>query len=89
LLDLWQKYRSDLQAARASALLLQLVDELFAFPAITNSIAAQKLSVTPRSAQLNIEKLLTAGILKEATGKQRNRVYVAPEIISIVEEREF
>ena len=88
LLALWQKYRSDLQAARASALLLQLVDELFAFPAINNTIAAQKLSVTPRSAQLNIEKLLSAGILREATGKQRNRVYVAPEIISIVEEKE-
>lgn len=88
LLQLWQKYRSDLQAARASALLLQLVDELFAFPAINNTIAAQKLSVTPRSAQLNIEKLLSAGILREATGKQRNRIYVAPEIISIVEEKE-
>ena len=89
LLKLWQKYRSDLQAARASALLLQLVDELFAFPAITNTIAAQKLSVTPRSAQLNIEKLLSAGILREATGKQRNRVYIAQEIISIVEEKAF
>jgi Fic family protein len=88
LLNLWQKYRSDLQAARASALLLQLVDQLFAFPAISNNIAAQKLSVTPRSAQLNIEKLVRAGILREATGKQRNRVYVATEIISIVEKKE-
>lgn len=88
LLNLWQKYRSDLQAARASALLLQLVDQLFAFPAISNNIAAQKLSVTPRSAQLNIEKLVRAGILREATGKQRKRVYVAPEIISIVEKKE-
>jgi Fic family protein len=87
LLKLWQKYRSDLQAARASALLLQLVDELFAFPAISTTIAAEKLSVTPRSAQLNIDKLLSTGILREATGKQRNRVYIAPEIISIVEEK--
>jgi Fic family protein len=88
LLALWQKYRKDLQEARASALLLQLVDELFSYPAITNHTAAEKLSVTPRSAQLNIEKLERANILREATGKQRNRVYIAPEIISIIEEGE-
>jgi len=88
LLALWQKYRADLQEARASALLLQLVDELFSYPAITNRSAAQKLSVTPRSAQLNIEKLERANILREATGKLRNRVYVAHEIISIIERGE-
>jgi Fic family protein len=85
LLNLWQKYRNELQEARASALLLQLVDELFSYPAITNSMAAQRLSITPRSAQLNIEKLQKANILKEATGRHRNRIYIAPEIISIIE----
>lgn len=85
LLNLWQKYRNELQEARASALLLQLVDELFSYPAITNSMAAQRLSITPRSAQLNIEKLQKANILEEATGRHRNRIYIAPEIISIIE----
>ena len=77
-----------MQKARASALLLQLIDELFTYPAITNSIAAEKLSVTPRAAQLNIERLLNANILREATGKRRNRIYVASEIISIIEQGE-
>jgi Fic family protein len=88
LLALWQDYRIRLQEARASALLLQLVDELFAYPAITNPSAARRLSVTPRSAQLNIDKLQAAGILREATGRQRYRIYIAPEIISIVEQNE-
>jgi len=88
LLSLWKRYRIELQAARASALLLQLVDELFNYPAITNSIAAEKLGVTPRSAQLNIDKLQKANILKEATGRARNRVYIAREIISIIEQEE-
>jgi Fic family protein len=88
LLSLWKRYRIELQAARASALLLQLVDELFNYPAITNSIAAQKLGVTPRSAQLNIDKLQKARILQEATGRARNRVYIAREIISIIEQEE-
>jgi ribosomal protein S25 len=83
---LWQKYRTDLQQARASSLLLQLIDELFTYPAITNSIAAEKLSVTPRAAQLNIEKLQNANILREITGKRRNRVYIASEIISVIEQ---
>lgn len=88
LLALWQKYRTKLQEARASALVLQLIDELFSYPAITNRKAANKLSVTPRAAQLNIEKLQEANILQEATGKSRNRVYIAPEIISIIEQSE-
>ncbi len=88
LLSLWQKYRNGLQEARASALLLQLIDELFTYPAITNSIAAKKLSVTPRAAQQNIERLQNASILREATGRRRNRIYVASEIISIIEQGE-
>jgi len=83
LLALWQGYRDRLQEARASALLLQLVDNLFQLPITTNSLAVEKLSVTPRSAQLNIDKLVEAGILREATGNRRNRVYVADQIVEI------
>ena len=85
LLKLWRSYRKKMQSVRASALPLQLVDELFSSPAITVSLAEKMLDVTPRAAQLNIEKLITAGILKEATGKQRNRIYVASEIIQVIE----
>ena len=85
LLDLWQTYRAMLQSARSSALQLQLVDELFSYPAITIAQAAKRLKVTQRSAQLNVEKLVRKGILREGTGKKRNRVFVAPEIIKITE----
>ena len=86
LLALWHRYRTTLQEARASALLLQLVDDLFADPAITNPGAARRLGITPRSAQLNINKLVAAGILVEATGQKRNRVYAAPAIIDIADQ---
>lgn len=85
LLDLWQSYRAEFQSARSSALQLRLVDQLFAYPAITVNQAAKLLKVTHRSAQLNIEKLMRKGILKEATGKLRNRVFVAPQIVTIIE----
>jgi Fic family protein len=83
LLALWQNYRERLQAARSSALLLLLVDNLFQLPVITNTRAVEKLAVTPRSAQLNIDKLVAAGILREVTGNRRNRVYIADEIFHI------
>lgn len=85
LLALWSSYRVRLQEARASALLLRLVDELFSFPAISTKIAADTLNVTPRSAQLNINKLIESGILIEATGLRRNRVYVARAIVDAIE----
>jgi Fic family protein len=85
LLQLWKNYRGEFQSARSSALQLRLVDQLFAYPAITANQAAKLLKVTHRSAQLNIEKLIRKGILKEATGKQRNRVFIAPQIVKIIE----
>ena len=85
LLALWQTYRGEFQSARSSALQLRLIDQLFAYPAITATQAAKLLHVTHRSAQLNIDKLIRKGMLKEVTGKQRNRVFVAPQIVTIIE----
>ena len=83
-----QTYRTQVQQARASALLLQLIDELFDFPAITNPAICKRMNITPRSAQLNIDKLVERGIIREATGRQRNRVYVATEIVGMIERQE-
>jgi Fic family protein len=88
LLQLRQNYREQLQSTRASALLLQIVDDLFVKPAISNPGISRALEITPRAAQLNIDKLVAAGVLKEATGKRRNRVYVAPEIVAALESPE-
>ena len=89
LLDLRQEYRQRLQSARSSALLLQLVDELFSYPAISISLAAKRLDVTPRAAQLNVDKLIAEGILAEMTGRKRNRVFITPGIMKIIEAQEI
>jgi Fic family protein len=85
LLDLWREYRGRMQNVRSSARLLQLVDRLFAWPAITVPIARDHLGVTYRSARLNIDKLIAAEILKEHPGRTYNRVYLAPEVMAIIE----
>lgn len=85
LLSLWQSYRREFHSARASALQLRLVDELFAYPAMTVAHASTLLKVTHRSAQLNIDKLVHRGMLREATGRRRNRIFIAPQIVEILE----
>ena len=84
LLDLRQRYRERAQTARASALPLQLVDDLFSIPALTITMARDLLEVTHVSAQRSIERLVALGVLEEVTGRHRNRIYVAKEIISII-----
>jgi Fic family protein len=84
LLGLRQQYRDRAQTARASALPLQLIDELFSIPGLTISWAQELLGVSYVSAQRSVERLVTLGVLEETTGQQRNRVYLAPEILAIV-----
>ncbi len=86
LLNLWEEYRQRMQTARASALLLRMVDELFARPALSSSTAQRLLNVTPRSADLNIQKLENVGILKEITHRKRNRMWVAQDIMALLRE---
>lgn len=84
LLNLRQQYRERAQTARSSALQLQLVDELFQMPGLTISGAQELLGVTYPSAQRSVERLVALGVLEEVTGQQRNRIYLAPKILSII-----
>jgi Fic family protein len=72
-------------SARSSALLLKLIEELFQLPVITTSRSAKLLNITPRSAQLNINKLVKAGIVSEVTGRERRRIYVAKGILDVLQ----
>jgi Fic family protein len=88
LMELRETYRRRLQAGRSSALTLQLTDELFAYPAMSITQTAARLKVTRRAIDLSLNKLISEKILVESTGRQRNRVFVAPAIIQIIEATE-
>lgn len=88
LLELWREHHRRMQTARASALTLDLVDSLFASPATSIPRAAARLNVTFRTAKQNIDRLVEKDILREVTGYRRNRMYIAPEILSILTMRE-
>jgi Fic family protein len=85
LLALWQQYRTRLQSARSSALPLKLVDRLFAYPYLTVVQAQKVLKVTYRAAQLNVEKLVNAEILRGLEPRGYGRIFVATEIVAALE----
>jgi Fic family protein len=89
LLALWHQYHKRVQAIRSSALPLILVDELFKRPYLTFSTAREVLGVTFRSAQLNVRKLIAAGILKELPGRSYGKIFIAREVLDVLEAREM
>jgi Fic family protein len=82
--DLRAEWHERLTQARASALLLQLVDHLFDSPVITIPEAERLLDVTYRSAQLNVEKLVDADILRQVGEADYRKTFVAREILEVV-----
>ncbi len=88
LLQLQREYRAKAQAARASSFIFTMIDELFRNPALTIATTAKLLKVTARAAAQNVERLIKLGILQEKTGRKRGRVFVASDIIDILERRE-
>lgn len=74
--DLWQNHRS-----QAPALALKLPVHLFEQPVIGSPAFAKHLGVTARTANLNIAKLMRAGLIQEANGRKRGRLYLAAGIM--------
>ena len=72
------------QKARSSALLLRLIDDLFAIPALTIPQAAGTLDITYRAAQNNVQKLVDLKILVPLMDSVRPRWFFADEIIRAV-----
>ena len=86
LLELQKSFRDRLHKLRGSARVLGMADRLFESPYTTVSRAQKQLDVTYSGAQKIIDKLVTAKILKEITGRARNRVYVAQEIVKAIDD---
>lgn len=83
--DLQTNWHERLTEARASALLLQLVDHLFDSPVITIPEAQRLLDVTYRSAKLNVEKLVDASILNQVGEADYGKTFVASEILEVID----
>jgi Fic family protein len=84
--NLREQYREQFQTARAAARLLQAVDLLFAQPVLTVRRVETALDVDFSTAQRYVNQLEEADLLLEITGRARNRVYRADEVLRAIEE---
>ncbi len=86
LLALRAEYHARVREKRASALLPKVIDSLFEHPATTISKVSSLTGVTPPAAGRLVSKLVSKGILVEATGRQSHRAFVAPGILASIEQ---
>jgi DNA-binding Lrp family transcriptional regulator len=62
-----------------------MIDLLFTNPYVQASRVAEHLDVSFPSAMNAIDQLVEMGLLREITGQKRNRMYVAPDVLAVVE----
>lgn len=80
LADRWRRRR----AFRARSSSLRALDVLYQYPVVTVSRLATLLKVSYPSASLAVQQLQEIGVLEERTGYLRNRIFSAPEALSIL-----
>lgn len=83
LTDLQRRYH-DRFGKTKSSIVRPLIDRLFSHIVVSAPSVAKEFGVTYVTAQGAIEELVATGVLREMTGKRRNRAYYAPEIFSVV-----
>lgn len=83
---LMRAYNERLNAERAARRLMQAVKVLFERPILSIRQLEEAMGVPYRTAQRYIEKLEQLGIVREITGRARNRLYRADEVLSALED---
>ncbi len=86
ILEVREQLRRKYQAGRSTSI-LQIVDYLFERPAIMVGHAAEQAGITYAAANNAIQVLVNDGVLEEATGNRRNRVFVAPQVMAAMTSR--
>jgi len=84
LMDLHENYRQRLLVKRVPKGTYGIVDSLFVNPYVTIKGASQEWGVSYKTARSAIEKLAELDILEEVTGRKRDRVYCARELLRIL-----
>jgi Fic family protein len=81
-------YHEQIAADRSRVNLQHMVDYLIGTPITTITQAQQSQDIgSYTTIQRYIEKLCALGIVREVTGKRRNRLYRADQIINVLEEQ--
>lgn len=81
--QLRESLRERYQGASSSRLPI-VIDHLFDRPSLTVRSTARLLGVTVPTATKDVERLVNDGVLQEITGKRRDRIYVAQDIVNVM-----
>lgn len=83
ILDLQKKYHQQLEKESVSTSVFQLLDMIFLNPFVSLPGISDYLKITWPTAKTSVERLVKLGILKEVSGRKRNRIYCAWELLDI------
>jgi Fic family protein len=84
ILGLHSRSRDMLGTKRVPQGAWMLIDHLFVNPVVSVAQLAKQWDITYPSIQKGVDYLLKHGVLKEITGRERNRLYVAPELHNLL-----
>jgi len=85
LLAVYEKHRAELKRGkRIPDEAARILDHIFANPFISTARHAKRMNISYHNAKRGIDFWINAGLLHEATGQQRNKIYVAEEILQIM-----
>lgn len=85
ILSLQEKHRAQImQLGRAAGSAMQLFDLIFQKPLVTVNLVSRELSLSAPAARKAITHLEQLGILKETSGKQRDREYLYEQYFDII-----
>jgi Fic family protein len=84
-LERYEYYQAKLkQGKRVPQEAARILDYVFANPFISIARHAKRVDVSYQMVQRSVDFWIEQGLLEEATGQRRNRVFVAPEIFRIM-----
>ena len=86
LITLRESFHARLKQDGAPSRLFQVVDDLFAMPAVNVNEVIDRTGVTKPTATSDIQRLELLGLLNEYTGRERGRDWVARDIIHVIEQ---
>ena len=84
LLNLQSEYRKLATGSKVPRVVNHLVEYLFARPIISVSELSKAWEITFSTIQRGVDYLIEKGILKEITGRERNRLFAADGILNII-----
>jgi Fic family protein len=88
ILDYYEKYQQIIKTAKhVPESVYKIIDEIFVVPIVSVYGLSKKLGVQYNSVKNGVLRLIKLGILKEVSGKRRNKIFVAPDVINLLTER--